>query len=334
MGLSYTINKYITLKLEEGKTVIYVGGEKFRVCRVLPISIPENNIQDVQSVDDLLEMSKILRDQEINDQGITAETEFLVNCSNLQAWAENRYNTDLMDSRIAFPILKRLVEFGDKTAKSIFKEEIIKRYKGGSYNSLLCLENEGCLDYLTEDELISGVLETREYILFSEVVDFMKKHGVKYEITLTLDDDKCRHRLDHRKRFFSLFKGHICEFEFDLVEESFFLFEKFSEFKELDWLVLNTTRVVATPLNSKINSLRVLKILLRENSEIPDIFSVAPNIKLLIIRNQGLKGRELKYINSINTLKMLKELNIYRYSVNPDDLSKLKSRGVKIFIKN
>ena len=336
MGSFYTINKYITLKLEEGKTVIYVGGEKFRVCRAIPISIPENNIQDVQSVDDLLEIRKVLKDQEINNEGITAETEFLVNCSNLQAWAENGYNTDLMDSRIAFPLLKRLAELGDKTAKSIFKEEIIRRYKNGTFNSQLFLKDEGYLDTLTEEELISGAMETREYILFSEIVNFMKKYGVRYELVQWLDEDKCRHRLDGRKRFFSLYKGHICEFEFDFFEESYFLFEKLSEFKDLDWLVLITTRVHTAPLSgeiSKINSLRVLKLKLVENSEIPDIFSMTPNIKLLIIINHGLKGRALKYVNSIDSLKLLNELDIYRYTVNPDDLSKLKSRGIKILIR-
>ena len=73
------------------------------------------------------------------------------------------------------------------------------------------------------------------------------------------------------------------------------------------------------------------------SAQIPDIFNMIPNIKLLIIRNgyQGyLKGGNLKYVNSINSIKLLEELKIYKYSVNPDDLSKLKTRGVKIFIRN
>jgi len=337
MGLTYTINKHINLKLENGKTVIYVCGEELSICRVLPINIPQNDIQDIQSVDDLLEMSKILKDQEIDNKGINAETEFLVNCSNLQCWVENRYNTDLMDSIIAFPILRRLVEIGDKTAKMVFKEEIMKRYKNSIYNSRQFLKDEGFLDYFTEDELIIGALETRECNLFYEIVDFMKKYGVTYELVLNLDEDKCRHRTDPRKRFFSLHKGHICEFEFDLDEESFFLFEKFSRFKGLTWLVLSTTIYYQiVPSGNKISSLRVLKILANNNSEIPNIFNMIPNVEALIIRNQGTNGIDLEHIKPISDLEQLKALKIwkYNYNIDPDDLHEMKSRGIKILIKN
>ena len=58
--------------------------------------------------------------------------EFWGHCSNLQAWIENDYCTDIIHSNLAFPLLRILVEKGDPKANHVFKEEIAYRYENGS----------------------------------------------------------------------------------------------------------------------------------------------------------------------------------------------------------
>lgn len=42
----FIINKYLTLKLENEKTFIYVNGERFRQCNYLLLNIPVNQLGD------------------------------------------------------------------------------------------------------------------------------------------------------------------------------------------------------------------------------------------------------------------------------------------------
>ena len=53
---------------------------------------------------------------------------------NLQTWAENGYDTRILHSTLAFPLLKRLTEVGDLIAKNKLKEEIAIRYFYGMKN--------------------------------------------------------------------------------------------------------------------------------------------------------------------------------------------------------
>lgn len=59
--MEYRINKFIELKLENGKTVIYIDNEPFILCKGIFIEIPvENEHLDVEtySIDELSEKSK------------------------------------------------------------------------------------------------------------------------------------------------------------------------------------------------------------------------------------------------------------------------------------
>ena len=50
---SFRINEHIVLKLEEGKTVIYVDGEPFRQCKYLLLVDPERIIDtEIDSIDE------------------------------------------------------------------------------------------------------------------------------------------------------------------------------------------------------------------------------------------------------------------------------------------
>ena len=171
----FAINKYLTLKLEENKTKIYVDGEEFLICKAVILNIPKNEIQNVSSMDDILEVSEMIEHEEdFTKYGITSLTEFWVHCSNLQIWAENDYNADLLETTLAFPWLKRLTEVGDIKAKKMFKEEIARRFAHDTYDTQNFLEFEEFLEYLTMEELIIGGLPFEESSLLLDIIAFVK----------------------------------------------------------------------------------------------------------------------------------------------------------------
>ncbi len=80
---------------------------------------------------------------------------------------ENNYDTRILDSRIAFQLLKTLVDLGDVKAKSVFKSEIIKRFTSGWPPTIIYLIEQDYLDYFndTEQEMLfneikKGIIKT------------------------------------------------------------------------------------------------------------------------------------------------------------------------------
>jgi len=79
--------------------------------------------------------------------------QFIGHCSNLHAWAENNYDTRLLHSNLAFPLLKRLTEVEDPFAKRVFKEEIIDRFLTGITKVQEFLIEDKYFNDFTTDEL-------------------------------------------------------------------------------------------------------------------------------------------------------------------------------------
>ncbi len=156
--LEFKINEYITLKLENGKTNIYVKNELFQQCENLLLNIPVENLDkydEIQSNDVVTEgFDKSLEYKDSKNFSISPETEFWGYCSNLQAWAENEYDTRLLHRNIAFSLLKQLTQVGDPKAKKVFKEEITKRFLKGNYLVREYLVFGAYLDYLNKEELV------------------------------------------------------------------------------------------------------------------------------------------------------------------------------------
>ncbi|MFX0033951.1 MAG: Rab family GTPase [Candidatus Hermodarchaeota archaeon] len=154
----FEINKYLKLRLEYGKTIIYVNGKRFTQCKYLLFSIPTKKIRDydeIRSIDEAAE--KLDKRMETHTSYISPETEFWGHCSNLQAWYENSYDTRLLHRNLAFPLLKSLSDAGDTLAKRVFKEEIALRLESGYKSVVMYLINEGFLSYLNENEIDSLV---------------------------------------------------------------------------------------------------------------------------------------------------------------------------------
>ena len=120
----FKINEYLTIKLRRGKTVIYVKDRRFRQCKYLFLNIPVDNVEDFYDIDSIDEAAEKLdhslegeRAEEYSSNiQISKEEEFWGHCSNIHAWVENNYDTRLLHSNLAFPLLDRLTKAGDSQA--------------------------------------------------------------------------------------------------------------------------------------------------------------------------------------------------------------------------
>ena len=159
----FIINEYITLKLKSNRTGIYIDEREVLHCKYLLLKLKPANIPDydnINSIDDIalnLDSTKMRLIKQIYK--ITPEQEFQAHCSNIQDWVENNYDTRILHSNLSFPLLKMLIEAGDKRARNIFKEEIAKRYVEGNINVRRFLQTEGYLDHLSIDELMVVIKE-------------------------------------------------------------------------------------------------------------------------------------------------------------------------------
>jgi len=151
----FKINEFLALKLEKGKTVIYVKDKKFIQCKYLLIEIPKDKLEDfenIASIDDVSDKLDHSLERDINFIHLKPEIEFWGHCSNLQAWSENSYDTCLLHSNLAFPLLKKLTDVGDPTARRVFKDEIAERFISGNRNVAQYLIRENYLTYFNREE--------------------------------------------------------------------------------------------------------------------------------------------------------------------------------------
>jgi hypothetical protein len=156
----FVINEFLTLKLEDGKTNIYVKGERFDQCKYLMLNIPIDETHKFDEIESINEAADMLGWTEERQEGvehveneIDPETEFWGHCSNLQAWYEHNYDTRLLHSNLAFPLLRKLVEVGDSLAKGVYNQEIIKRLGRGYPPVIEYIINERLLRFLDKKDL-------------------------------------------------------------------------------------------------------------------------------------------------------------------------------------
>ena len=169
--VEFEINQYITLKLENKRTVIYVNHIRFLNCIRLALNIQKSNVEmydEINSIDEAADvykkhiyLNRILPVNQSHD--ITPEQEFWGHCSNIQAWVEHDYDTRLLKSNLSFPLLRKLSEVNDPLAKKAFKKEITLRFEDGYPSVVQYLINEEYLNYLTLFE-IKTIFETTKLL--------------------------------------------------------------------------------------------------------------------------------------------------------------------------
>jgi len=193
----FKINDYISLRLEEDRTNVYINDMKIIQCKYLLLQDTNDNFivynKDFLSIDRLAE--KLDKSLEFNDSidtqnyQIDSEVEFWAHCSNIQAWAENNYDTQMLHANLSFPLLKKLTIAGDPLAKEVFKMEILKRFKSGDLNVMTFLIKEGYLDYF----------EWEEYDLLFENIDFDTRKELKQRVRETKKTPKETFIIEHEE---------------------------------------------------------------------------------------------------------------------------------------
>jgi hypothetical protein len=138
----------------------------------LLLNIPVNRIEEYDEIQSIDEAAvKLDRSMERDHRKVPPETEFWGHCSNIQAWADNEYDTRILHRNLAFPLLKALVDAGDPIAKRKFKEEIAIRYATGHPTVIRFLTQNGYLHYLSEDEFESMLID----IDFPSIDEYSRK---------------------------------------------------------------------------------------------------------------------------------------------------------------
>ena len=197
----FKVNDFITLKLERSKTNIYINNEKFIQCKFLLLDVDLNDmifLNELGSIDEFSERSKNpfdIRSSHLTE--IPPEVEFWGHCSNLQVWVENNYNTNLLHSNIAFPLLKKLSEVGDPIARRIFKEKIIRRIESGHVPTIIYLVMDNYLDFFTQEEfemLIERVKDSK-YVLEEKNLDLI----VSFDVDRRLNINELVFLIEHPK---------------------------------------------------------------------------------------------------------------------------------------
>jgi len=266
----FKVNEFITLKLENKKSNIYIKGELFQQCKFLLINIPleeMNSLNKLDSVDDAAELlDSSLEEIEGYHYDIPPESEFWAHCSNLQVWYENDYNTRLLHSNLAFSLLQRLYEIGDPLAKKKYKEEIAKRFIYGNKKIQFFLIEQGYLDILSLEEFLSLIKDS----------DIITKLGVLLGTPMRINT-----------------KSNPYSYGF-VVEDA-----------TVKWISLNNCRLSTVPeVIKELKSLEGLVIRRNLLKRLPEWIGDLSHLEVLDVSNNQL--REIP--ESIGSLKKLKRL--------------------------
>ena len=335
--LECKINEYITLKLDDDeydldfdgnepqpatKSVVYVNEEPFIQCKRLLISIPVDQVgeyNNLSSIDDIAgklgwtESGQMMENNMIEYE-LSPEQEFWGYCSNLQAWVENEYDTRLLHSNIAFPLLKKLTSVGDPIARKVYKDEIILRMQHDYIPTKIYLLEGGFLDNLDNDELNT---------LFESIdLNFVK--DIDHQRSLSLLDKLNRKGYPKVEKLLKEILRKICKSdnteELILISNSGLL--NYLTAEALDILFKNPASCTITQLNlqksdpffenmklqelpssiDNLTHLEILDISYNNISELPASIKKIKNLKKLIIEGNKINTSDLKYQHKTNFL--------------------------------
>jgi hypothetical protein len=327
----FIINKYITIKLLEQESVIYVNKEVFAACKLLILNIPKKKFQDFDDASSIDEASGILSNIEpiFNEYKgeIPPETEFWGHCSNIQTWAENDYDTRILHSSLAFPLLKRLTEVGDPTARRVFKEEIAARIENGYLPVVLFLIIENYFTYLEKDELEFLFLKNNHKLKKNLVKALEDENAIKKYVLPILYNLSMLGDIDSKAILRKEIKKFLSEPNFSDLD---LFFEK-NYFKFINQTKLNSKLKKIQP--DLVKSLKLLSELRRRTGKsfkqiikIKNKSRMKYSVEDFILTGIGLYKSGLTsvppLIKSINTFKIL-DLAINDLTGIPDELGNL-----------
>ncbi|MBA7687385.1 hypothetical protein ES703_95847 [subsurface metagenome] len=307
----FRINEFLSLRLEGEETIIYVARARFIQCTFLLLNIRVDEIStfdEIESIDEAAEkLDTSMEDETIAYKfEIPPKVEFWGHCSNLQVWYEHDYDTRLIHSNLAFPLLRKLTEAGDPLAKKVFKEEIVKRYKNGTDATREFLEAERFLRYLSLDERMHLILNDDD---FAALQDLSEEISENQTINTLLDRTKIETN--------EIIKLDLRNFKLQKFPRSIL------KFKALEVLSLRNNKLRQIPQD--IDRLSKLKELWLSNNKLVNL----PNsvCKLKNLEKLWLDKNHLKRLpNNLGKLLRLKTLQVSNNSLIElqDSICKLK----------
>lgn len=320
---SYNVNEVIKLQLEIVGVAIYVADKPLRMCTHISLVNPYDeeffyNLQDLPN--------------EYN--GLTEEEEFWGLCSCLQAWVENEYNSELLHGTLALVLLDELKNLGDHIAQQVYAKELGKMIKRGDYHTHEYLRREGYLSHLTEEELLTGSLNSPDAEIMLEISD---RSSLEYSIIGNFDEDDFRHGYLTKNFYYSMQDGYVTALQIGLNLTKSILPKSLNGLKHLRQLYIHITNTQGViPVFNKIEHLTNLKIFADGEVIIPDTFDMFPNLGNLNIR--GVRDAFVsfeKIPDSICTLKNLQWLRIDGVILKelPSTIGNLKNLSM-LFIDN
>lgn len=319
----FVINKFLKLKLEDGKTIIYVNEEQFKQCKYLLLNINVDDLgqlEEIESIDEAAEFLDTSADPGAwNPTIIPRETEFWGHCSNLQLWYEHNYDTRLLHKSLAFSLLKKLSQAEDPLAQKVFKEEIAKRFNEGNSSVKNYLMIEGYLDYLNGEyfwslfDLDAKPLQDLESIMDKKIRYWIDCESNSFSPAFTIEDNE-------------IICLNVCNCNLDSLPEPI------GELKYLRCLYIRHNRLKFLP--DSISKLKKLEILHLSNNlfEIfPKIVSSMKSLKVLVLSNNNIK----KIPEEIANLKNLEVLHLHNNPISsvPKSIKNLKRLRQRIIKK-
>ena len=319
----FIVNNFITLKQENNETIIYIAGERFIQCKILLLEIPIKKISSfngIESVDEAAErLDQSIASLDSYEYNIPSETKFWGHCSNLQVWAENNYDTRLLHSTLAFPLLEKLYKVGDPIAKNVFKEEIANRLESGCQSVIYYLYEEGFIyDFLSEEEIMHSLLIPEE----AEIILELESH-LKTELYQRWKALESKTFIVEDRQVTALDLGHS-----DLKEVPDIIYN----LKNLRQLNLYHNKI--NHLQETIDNFPYLEKLILYGNELTDIPHSVANLKRLSHLDLGFN----KFTGLPKPLKELKSLRYLNLSgneltnLNEQDISEFKDTFIQVAI--
>lgn len=340
--MEFIINIFLTLKLKNDITMIYVAEEPFQQCKFLLLEIPVRDITSLDSVKSIDEAAQELghslepSDEFSRVNQIPPKTEFWGHCSNLQAWYENDYNTKLLHSNLAFPLLKKLTEAGDLLARRVFKDEIAKRYNSGIENVRKFLEKGDYLRFLTKEEFYSLIDTGAEYEVLKVLertfdvkryhVDIRNGHVVK----LSIGGPTMKELPEIITQFEYLENLNVAGSSLDAFPN---WIGKFTNLKLLRFNNNESDKLATLPDTFRnLSSLEELVGFNNKLRRLPDLFGNLRSLKRVDLHNNKIEGIP----NSIGELRNLEELNLESNDIKeiPESIGELRSLKILALAKN
>ena len=337
----FSVNKYLELRLEGKETVIYVNGERFDQCKFLLLNIPVSEIKSFDEIDSIDEAAEKLdrsleplHDERIDE--IPPEVEFWGHCSNLQVWVERNYDTRLIHSNLAFPLLGELSFAGDSVAKKVFNEEIAKRFLSGHQGVMKFLFESGFLNFLSDDEYGYMFNEFKAEGIQGNFVTYGNRligFANRKELSLSKRDIEINHEiLGVRINKISEIMGlnSITELEsLDISGHEITEIEGLDHLINLRKLVLAGNKITEIRGLDNLTKLEVLTLIGNDITEIKGLDNLT-NLKRL-----NLAANKITKIEGLDNLINLEELKLSRNQISEIvGLTKLKSLKSLVLFDN